>query len=217
MRRFASVFFDLDGTLVDPGQGIAKTIQFVLDTLEIEYQFDGSAPWYIGPPLSEVFGKVLCTPSNGVLTQRAISLYLERFASHGALESVVYPGITEVLAGLHSSSCPFLVTSKDTAVADQMLRSHSLRDYFDAVIGTEADSRFTTNTDAVRFIVDKFGLSPDNGAIVGDRMHDIIAGKANGLFTVGVTYGYGTRLELVEAGADEICDNPGDLRQLLCR
>jgi hypothetical protein len=55
-----------------------------------------------------------------VLVQRAISLYLERFASHGTLESLVYPGITEVLADLHGHSRLFLVTSKDTAVADQM-------------------------------------------------------------------------------------------------
>jgi phosphoglycolate phosphatase len=98
MTRFASVFFDLDGTLVDPGQGIANTIQFVLDTLKIQYQLDGSTPWYIGPPLSEIFGKILCTPSEGVLMQQAISLYLERFASHGALESTVYHGIVEVVA-----------------------------------------------------------------------------------------------------------------------
>src|SRR5581483_11606712 len=117
MRRFASVFFDLDGTLVDPGDGIANTIQFVLDTLDVNYRFDSSARWYIGPPLSQLFAKVLSAPTPDVLIRRAVSLYIERFASHGALESVVYPGIIRLLAELHSGARLFLVTSKDTAVA----------------------------------------------------------------------------------------------------
>jgi phosphoglycolate phosphatase len=52
--RFMGLFFNLDGTLIDPGEGIANTIQFALDSLAVEhYRFDGSARWYVGPPLSE--------------------------------------------------------------------------------------------------------------------------------------------------------------------
>jgi phosphoglycolate phosphatase len=215
MRRFASVFFDLDGTLVDPGDGIANTIQFVLNSLDVNYRFDSSARWYIGPPLSQIFAKLLSAPAQNVLIQRAVSLYIERFASHGALESVVYPGIIRLLAELYSGTRLFLVTSKDTAVAEQMLCSHSLRDYFDGVIGTESDSRFAAKADAVRFMLQKFDLKPGATAIVGDRMHDIIAGRANAIYTVGVTYGFGTEQELIEAGADKICASPGELLEFL--
>src|SRR5579872_6714160 len=217
MRRFASVFFDLDGTLVDPGDGIANTIQFVLDTLGVNYQFDRAVRWYIGPPLSQIFAKVLSAPAQNVLIQRAVSLYIERFANHGALESVVYPGIISVLAELHRGARLFLVTSKDTAVAEQMLSSHSLRDYFDGVIGTESDNRFAAKTDAVRFMLQKFDLRPGATAIVGDRMHDIIAGRTNAIYTIGVTYGFGTEHELVEAGADKICASPGELLEFLTK
>lgn len=59
MNRFTDVLFDLDGTLVDPGEGIAGTIQFVLDKLGVAAQFDGALRWYVGPPLTEIFGRVL--------------------------------------------------------------------------------------------------------------------------------------------------------------
>jgi phosphoglycolate phosphatase len=212
-RRFTAVLFDLDGTVVDPGEGIANTIQFVLDTLDIDHRFDGSAKWYVGPSLSEIFARILSPALQPELIERAVSLYIERFASHGAAESVVYSELAEILTELSSSARLFLVTSKNTAVAEQMLRSHLLLEHFDSVIGTEADRRFATKADAVRLIIKEFELDSEAAAMVGDRMHDIIAGKDNNIFTVGVTYGYGTRGELIEAGADAICDTPSELLQ----
>ncbi|SRR5712691_2183492 len=212
-RRFTAVLFDLDGTLLDPGEGIANTIQFVLDTLDIDHRFDGSAKWYVGPSLTEIFARILSPRLGPELIERAVSLYIERFASRGAAESVVYPEIADILTELRSSARLFLVTSKNTAVAEQMLRSNLLRDHFDGVIGTEADRRFANKADAVRLIIKEFELNSEAAAMVGDRMHDIIAGKDNNIFTIGVTYGYGTRGELIQAGADAICDTPSELLQ----
>ena len=216
MSRFIAVLFDLDGTLIDPGEGIAHTIQFVLDRLDVAYRFDGSVRWYVGPPLSEIFGRVLPRDSRSdEMIERAVSLYIERFATHGAIESVIYPGITEIVAKLSISTRLFLVTSKNTAVAEQMLSAHLLRNHFEGVVGTERDSRFTNKTDAVRFILKQAHLNPETTAIVGDRLHDMIAGKDNGLFTVGVTYGFGIRRELIDAGADRICGTTRELLELL--
>jgi phosphoglycolate phosphatase len=76
------------------------------------------------------------------------------------------------------------------------------------VIGTERDGHFANKGDAVGFILKQAKLNPEATAIIGDREHDVTAGKRNGFFKVGVTYGYGTRRELIDAGADRICDTP---------
>jgi phosphoglycolate phosphatase len=112
MRRFNNILFDLDGTLIDPGTGIAGTIQFVLDTLGLASRFDDRVAWYVGPPLTEIFRRVLPLGSREDLTGRAVLLYIERFATHGAQESTVYPGITEALAELRINRHLFRVTSK---------------------------------------------------------------------------------------------------------
>ena len=124
-------------------------------------------------------------------------------------------GVRGLSCGTEHKQATFLVTSKNTEIAEQMLVGHSLRYYFDTVIGTERDSRFGTKIDAVRFILEQSKLTPDATVIVGDREHDGLAGKNNGIFTVGVSYGYGSKRELVEAGADRICDNPRELIRVL--
>ena len=83
------------------------------------------------------------------------------------------------------------------------------------MIGSERDSRFANEADAVRFILKEFHLNPEATAIAGDLMHDIIAGKGNGIFAVGVTDGYGTSRELIGVGADKICDSPSEVLQLV--
>jgi phosphoglycolate phosphatase len=215
MNRFTSVLFDLDGTLIDPGEGIAGTIQFVLDRLGVASSCDGALRWYVGPPLTEIFGSLLPPDSGSELIERAVSLYIQRFATHGAHESTVYPGIADMLAQLRINRRLFLITAKDTAVAEQILATHSLRNHFEGLLGTERDARFANKADAVRFILEGAKLDRTATAVVGDREHDVIAGKLNGIFTVGVTYGYGTRHELVSAGADRFCDNPHELLEVL--
>jgi phosphoglycolate phosphatase len=214
MGRFNNVLFDLDGTLIDPGQGIANTIQFVLDALG-SAPLDASPPWYVGPPLAEIFGRLLPPESGSRQIEHAVSLYLERFASHGARESLIYPGVAEMLAGLRGGRRLFVVTSKSTAAALQVLAAHSLMGYFEKVIGTERDGRFTKKADAVQFALVQAKMGAASTVFVGDRKHDMIAGKSNGIFSIGVSYGYGGRRELLDAGADEICDNPCQLYHLL--
>ena len=52
--------------------------------------------------------------------------------------------------------------------------------------------------------------------MVGDRSHDIAGGRKYGMATLGVLYGYGTMAELLEAGADDLCQSPTDLTRHLC-
>jgi phosphoglycolate phosphatase len=215
MNQFTNIIFDLDGTLVDPGEGISSTILFVLDRLAPECRFDPSSGWYVGPPLREIFSRLLPPDSSTELIENAVSLYLQRFESHGAKKSIVYPAIAEMLASLSSGRRLFVVTSKDTPIAERILTTHGLRKYFETLIGTERDDRFRNKADAVRFLLEGSKLESDATAIVGDREHDLIAGMRNGIFTVGVTYGYGSRRELTEAGAHRICDSPRELSELL--
>jgi phosphoglycolate phosphatase len=47
--------------------------------------------------------------------------------------------------------------------------------------------------------------------MIGDRQHDIVGAANNGIGTIGVLYGYGSRAELVAAGAGQLCATPGDI------
>ena len=67
----------------------------------------------------------------------------------------------------------------------------------------------------LKHILDKTGVDPARAVMIGDREHDIVGGKANGIFTIGVTYGFGSREELEKAGADAICESPEEILALI--
>jgi phosphoglycolate phosphatase len=207
MGRFSTILFDLDGTLVDPGPGIEDSIRYVLGRLGVAPP-PGNLRWCVGPPLREIFSKLLPPSAQPQDLERAVSLYLERHAAVGLHQSVVYPGIGAMLVQLRDSARLFVVTAKVAAHAEQILRARSLRGYFELVAGSSPDGRLTDKADALASVLAGGKIAATSAVIVGDRAHDILAGKRNGVFTIGVTYGYGTIPELTQSGADQICDDP---------
>ncbi|MBV8360151.1 MAG: hypothetical protein JO189_19770 [Deltaproteobacteria bacterium] len=85
-----------------------------------------------------------------------------------------------------------------------MLPAYLLWNFFAAVIGTERDARNANKTDAVCFILQEFNLAPEATAINRRSHARYCRRRHNGLFTTGVTYGYGTRREMIDAEADAI-------------
>ena len=60
-------------------------------------------------------------------------------------------------------------------------------------------------------LLEQTGISPDTAVMVGDRRYDVEGGKKHGLYTVGVLFGYGSREELTQAGADRLIGTPEEL------
>jgi len=158
----------------------------------------------------------LLATSDSALIERGVTLYLERYEKIGFRENRVYDGISEMLATLAHRCRLLIVTTKLTESAERILAEFSLRAYFEGVFGTDRNGEPSDKAELVRMAIDRHALSPSSTAMVGDRRHDIAAGKRNSLFTIGAGYGYGSRDELVAAGADIICDSPAALAQVLC-
>ena len=93
-RMPAQIYFDLDGTLTDPFEGITRCILYALDELGFPHPDDDYLYSCIGPPLYDTFPQMV----GDELTLRAIDLYRERFADVGWQENVPYEGINNVLA-----------------------------------------------------------------------------------------------------------------------
>jgi phosphoglycolate phosphatase len=216
--KFDSVLFDLDGTLTDSLPGIARSIQNVLRILgagaPTVIPSEEELRWCVGPPLRDLFQRLLITTDQSII-EKAVALYIERYEVIGFRESRVYPGVPEMLATVAPGRRLILVTSKLTESAEKVLAEFSLRRYFAGVYGTDRHGKPSDKSELVETAMARHGCSPSTTAIVGDRHHDIIAGKTNGLFAIGVTYGYGTREELAKAGADQICTTPAEVTTAL--
>lgn len=210
-----AILFDLDGTLTDPKFGITRCIQFALFELGYKTPDTDELHWCIGPPLKESFSLLLKT-SDDILLEQAISLYRSRFATIGLFENSVYPQISETLNTIRFAGYKtFVATSKPHIYATQIIEHFGLSSLFNGVYGSELDGTRSLKADLIRHILVTEQLSPSYVMMVGDRKHDIIGAKHNGVTAIGVTYGYGTEEELKNHGADLIAHSPDGIPQLL--
>ena len=212
-RPDVNLFFDLDGTLTDPRQGILACFRYALNALGVESPPDRDLEPLIGPPLRESFSALL---PEEALVERAVALYRERFAAKGMFENRVYPGIAGALEQLHQSGARlFVATAKPGMFADRILEYFALRRWFHAVYGSELDGRNAHKRDLLAHLLEAESLSRAGAVMIGDRADDVLAAKANGIFSVGVLWGFGSREELAGAGADLLCTTPGKLVESL--
>jgi phosphoglycolate phosphatase len=200
------IFFDLDGTLTDPKPGITRSIQYALQKLDLPVPLEDELTWCIGPPLRTSFVTMLGGEARADL---AVTLYRERFGDVGLYENSVYPDIEHILAALKQSHGRlFVATSKAHVFADRIIDHFRLRDYFEHVFGAELDGTRADKSDLLAHALEKSGAKPEQALMIGDRSHDIIGAKKNGMAAVGVLYGYGSRDELIGAGASHVCATP---------
>ncbi|WP_166304439.1 HAD family hydrolase [Bradyrhizobium sp. 2S1] len=201
-----AIFFDLDGTLTDPKPGITGSIQYALGKLGRPVPSQDELTWCIGPPLRASFALLL---GGEELADRAVELYRERFGDVGLFENSVYPDIAEVLAELREwPGRMYVATSKPHVFATRIVAHFGLNGYFDHVFGSELDGTRVNKVDLLAYALEQTGADPEKAVMIGDRSHDVIGARRNGIRAVGVTYGYGTPEELLEAGASQLCASP---------
>ena len=205
------ILFDLDGTLTDPGLGITNSVMYALKKFDITVNDRTSLYKFIGPPLRESFETFFgFTPEQSEL---AVKYYREYFADTGLFENTVYDTIPELLKELKELGRTLIVaTSKPEVFAVRILKHFGLYDHFDIVAGAALDNSRNRKADVICCAMKQCGAAQKTETVmVGDRMHDIIGAKENGIDSVGVLYGYGDMAELQNAGADHIAVEPMDI------
>ncbi|HVK02840.1 MAG TPA: HAD family hydrolase [Armatimonadaceae bacterium] len=213
--RCPTVLFDLDGTLTDPAEGITRCLAYALERLGNAVPPSEELRACIGPPLQASFPRLLGS-DDPELTRQAVTLYRERFAAVGMYENAVYPGIPEVLTAVRAGGGRlFVATSKPAVYAEKILRHFDLPAFFDGVYGSELTGERSDKAELIAYLLEQEALTAAGCVMVGDRRHDVDGARRNGLFPVGVLWGYGSREELETAGAKLLCAHPGELPGVL--
>lgn len=206
--KYQHYLFDLDGTLTDPGLGIKNSIRYALRAFGLPELPEETLNAFIGPPLLDSFCRY-CNVSRED-SQELLRLYREYFSDRGIFENTVYDGIEETLRTLCENGAKlYLATSKPEPFAIRILEHFGLLPYFTFAGGSTMDETRTDKADVIAYVMESAKIPAESSVMVGDRTYDIIGGKANGLATVGVLFGYGDRAEL--ADADFIIATPKEL------
>ena len=207
---FDYLFFDLDGTLTNPAQGITNSFIHAFKSLGIEVPSYETLLTFIGPPLPVTFGKMMGLPESQV--DEAIKKYREYFSTRGIFENELFDDIPPALEKLKAADKKLVVaTSKPEEYSVKIVNHFGLDKYFDYVCGSCMDETRGSKTEIISYALDRCGIngSSDNNnksrvLMIGDRFHDIEGAKNNQIKSCGVLYGFGSQEELKKAGADYI-------------
>lgn len=209
MRK--AVIFDLDGTLTQSEEGIFNCVAYAAGKLGFPVPDAAALHKFVGPPLTYSFHEYMGMDEQTAL--RAVEVYRERYTTVGLFENRVYPGIRRLLRTLKRLGWYVgIATGKPQGPAERIIEHFGLSRYFDKIVGP------TGNIGAEKEGLIRAALPDqyDEAWMVGDRKFDIEGGRAVGIRTLGVGYGYGDEAELRTAGCDAYAATVQDVIDILC-
>lgn len=212
-----TVLFDLDGTLTDSKPGIVNSTLHALRRLNDTTEAAAALPrsesldFILGPPLRESFAK-LVGPAH---VEALLGFYRERYQCVGIFENSVFSGIPQALADLTTRYRLFVATSKNEADARRIMDHYDLARFFTGIYGAQRDGTRSNKGELIAYVVKRHDIDPRRAAMIGDRKHDALGARNNDLWPIGVLWGYGSREELGEAGADPLLATPSEIAPAL--
>ena len=209
----ATLFFDLDGTLIDSAVGITRCVAHALTRMEQPVPPESDLRRWIGPSLRTSFGPLFAQPEQ---VERAVEHYRERFESHGWAEHEVYAGIEPTVESLHAAGYRLaIVTAKNEPHARKIIEHLPFGHRFDDVIGSTMDGSLSDKPELIAEALRRFSLDAKDCWMIGDRRMDIEGARHHGMRNIGVLWGFGGEEELRLAGAQRLAEKPEQLPGLM--
>lgn len=216
-KHYSTLFFDLDGTLVNSGEGITRCAQHALRHFGIEVDHLNELRPFVGPPLEDSFKDFY-----GLSTEQAheaVEVYRQRYFSKGVYEQSPYPGVFEFLAEVKRRGYTVAIaTSKIEKMANFVVERlfPEFSQLIDHVFARDDEGVRHTKADVIRYGLATLGIEDAKEVLmIGDRKFDIAGAKACGLDSLGLLLGFGDEDELRMAGADYICQDYEDILRVI--
>jgi pyrophosphatase PpaX len=208
-----TVLFDLDGTLVDSIELIQRSKDYAFAAMGRPAPSDREWLTGVGIPLRAMFSRYADTPAE---VQEFIRLYREyQIPNHDRLVRS-YDGATTVLRTLRDAGHPIgIVTSKSVELSERGLRCVELYDYIDTIVGADSLALHKPDPAPVHLALERLGTNAGEAVFIGDSVHDMQAGNAAGVVTIGALWGPFGRDELLPANPHHLLDDISGLPALL--
>jgi phosphoglycolate phosphatase len=214
MHKVHHILFDLDGTLVDSSGAIQASLAHALQSLGRGLPPDCAVESLIGTPLVDIFRDRFGI--TGAPAEQAIAQYRDHYDRHAHMGTKVYARIAETLDRLCTAGIGlYVATVKPSPVAEKVLRDMGLNRFFSGVAGSSMDHARRDKGDIIRYALQQHDLEARHSVMNGDRAQDIVGARQNGLYAIGVSYGFGSLDELQAAGPDHLVGCASEIPPLL--
>ena len=212
------IIFDFDGTLGDTRRNIVTTMQMTIKELHLPNRSDEECAATIGLPLAGCF-RTLFPDIQEELIPRCAETYRRFFNENlKTIQPEAFPGVVETLSILHQNGFTLTIaSSRSRNSLTELTRNMGIADYISYILGADDVKEAKPKPEPVLKTLADMHYDASQALVVGDMAVDIQMGANAGTMTCGVTWGNGTRDELVQAGADYIIDNIGELIGIVTR
>lgn len=210
---YATLLFDLDGTLIDSVGLIFASYNHTLQVHRGEQRGDDYWVRMLGTPLRTQLAEFSDDP---VEVEAMATTYREH--NHGLHDELVqaYDGVVDLIEEVHRRGTPMgLVTSKSRGGARRGLNLLGVTERFETLVCLEDVTQHKPHPAPVLAALERLSAAPEGAVYVGDSPHDLIAGRAAGTATAAVAWGPFPRADLEACAPDHFIEHPSELLALL--
>lgn len=207
------IIFDLDGTLLDTLEDLADSGNYILRKYGFpEHKLD-SYRYFVGDGIRKLIERILPEDKrNEEFIDEVKKEFMIYYGEHKYDKTTPYKGIIELLETLQKRTIKLAVASNKThEIIEHVMDYYFPTIHFDAVFGQRKGIPVKPNPTIVYDILNKTNISKENTLYVGDTSIDMLTASNSGLKSVGVLWGFRTKEELLQAGADFIIEKPEKL------
>jgi phosphoglycolate phosphatase len=220
----SGVLLDLDGTLLDTAEDIAKALNRALAemhfaslaTAEVRNMIGRGAPTLITRAVARLGASVYAGGQARLLER--FDFHYDQLHRLKECHARVYPGVAEGLRELHALGLRLaVVTNKTRTLAVQLLRQLALHDWIDEVVGGDCCEQRKPSPEPLLLACKKLQVDPRQVLMVGDSSTDVLAARAADIPVVCVPYGYNEGRDPRDLSCDAFIESLTELPPLLSR
>ena len=210
--------FDLDGTLTDTLESLSYSVNATLRELGLGQITDEQCKAFVGSGARALIERSLqaAGDKNLKLADKAMEIYGRIFKENCTYHVAPYEGIVEVLRSLkHDEMILAVLSNKPHIQTEEVVRTFFGDNLFSCVKGQQEGIPRKPDPAAAILIAENFHVSAEQCVYIGDSDVDMQTGRAAGMMTVGVTWGFRTKSVLLEHGAIHTIDRPEELLSIV--
>ena len=214
------IAFDLDGTLVDSVPDLANAVNATLADLQLPEHHQDEVRGWIGNGAQVLIKRALAGDIKGdvstELFEKVYPLFLDYYAEHLCIDSVLYSGVKETLRALKQSGIALAcITNKPSQFTAPLLEQLGMAEFFDVVACGDTFAEKKPNPMPLLKVAEHFNVKPEQSLMVGDSINDIQAAISAGFKSVCVDYGYAGEHDIYTMGADAVISRFSQLNEFL--
>ncbi len=212
--KYKNILFDLDGTISDSSPGIINAYQYSLNKMGFPQDDPELIKSYIGSPLRSYYSEEKKLGASD--SESAVKFFREYYTDKGIFENNLYEKMDELIGELHNNGNRlFIATSKPLEFALRILNHFKVKEYFTSIHGSDMSVDNKPKDKLISDAIIMNGLAKEESVMIGDRYHDIRGAKTNGIDSIAVTFGFGSRAEIEAENPDHIAANSDELKNII--